>query len=244
MSGDPTNPATRAAKLPAPVTVRYGGRTWRLSGGGELTFGRGIDVDLQLAYDPPDLRVSRHAGTLRCLPDTVLISNVSSRGVLTLSAEGAVTREIAPGEAITGEPHRAFTLAVVGDYGQTYELEVDARGLPPSGTGSGRPTRGTATVLTTPYDLTPSQRRVLAALCAPLLAPGAAQPGAASARQIAQALELRPNYVRNVLKEIREQLSAHGVPGLVSEGRPKPGEDFRQPLAQWAIRNGMADHLE
>ncbi len=233
----PPSPPDREA-TPA-ITVRHAGRTWTLSTEAELTFGRGTDVVITMAADPPDLRVSRHAGTLRALPDTVLISNVSSRGVITVDAEGALSREIAPGEAITGAPHRVFTVTVVGEYGQTYALQVDARALPHPVVARERATRGAATVLTTPYDLTPSQRRILAALCAPMLAAGDGT--AASAREIAHDLELRPNYVRNVLKEIREHLTALGVPGLVSEGLPKPGQDFRIPLAQWAIRNGMAD---
>ncbi len=234
----PSPPGTAATSTAPTVAVRHAGRTWTLAVDGELTFGRGADVDVTLADDPPDLRVSRHAGTLRVLPDTVLVANVSSRGVITVDADGALSREIAPGEAITGDPHRVFTVTVVGEYGQTYPLQVDASALPHPRPSRERPARGAATVLTTPYDLTPSQRRILAALCAPMLA---GEQTAASARQIAVDLDLRPNYVRNVLKEIREHLSALGVPGLVTEGRPKPGQDFRLPLAQWAIRNGMAD---
>ena len=80
----------------SPVLVRNNGRTWRLVSGGALTFGRGPDVDIKVAHEPPDLRVSRHTGTFRHLIDTVLIINASSRGMLTLMADGAVTREISP----------------------------------------------------------------------------------------------------------------------------------------------------
>ena len=222
------------------VRVSHAGRVWRVPLDGELSFGRGVDVDVRLADDPPDLQVSRRAGLLRCLADSVLVINLSSRGVLRLSAPGALTRDIGPGEAITSEPHRVFEVVVVGEYGQAYQLGVDARQLPtPTAAGPDENLNGTATVLTAPYDLTPSQRRVLAALCAPLLAPGGSQSNAASAREIGLALDLSPNYVRNVLKEIREQLTAYGVHGLVSDP-PQPGEDFRQPLALWAIRYGLA----
>ena len=232
------------SKVPDPnltgqVRVTHAGRVWRVPLDGELSFGRGVDVDGRLADDPPDLQVSRRAGQLRCLADSVLVINLSSRGVLRLSAPGALTRDIGPGEAITSEPHRVFEVVVVGEYGQGYLLGVDARQLPAPAAGPGDEPDGTATMLTAPYDLTPSQRRVLAALCAPLLAPGGSQSNAASAREIGLALDLSPNYVRNVLKEIREQLTAYGVPGLVSDP-PQPGEDFRQPLALWAIRYGLA----
>jgi hypothetical protein len=42
-----------------------------------------------------------------------------------------------------------------------------------------------------------------------------------------------------VLKEVREELASYGVPGLVADGSPQPGEDFRLPLALWAIRYGL-----
>ena len=102
-------PPTRSDSGSAgPVLVRHDGHTWRLASGQELTFGRGLDVDIKLANDPPDLRVSRHTGTLRHLVDTVLIINASSRGLLTLMADGALTREISPGEGVTCDPHRKF----------------------------------------------------------------------------------------------------------------------------------------
>ncbi len=216
-----------------PVLVRHDGRTWRLVSGRALTFGRGLDVDIKLAHDPPDLRVSRHTGTLRHLIDTVLIMNASSRGLLTLMADGAVTREISPSEAITCDPHRKFRVGVIGEYGQTYDLDVDATSLSEQESDD-RPNRGAGTVLFTRYDLTPGQRRVLSALCAPLLA-GEAR--SATAREIAENLDLRPNYVRNVLKDTRERLSAQGVPGLLGEDNPQAVEALRHALAQWAIRN-------
>jgi hypothetical protein len=222
-----------------PLRVSHRGRVWHVPRDGELTFGRGLDVDVRVAAQPQDLQVSRRAGMIRCLSDSVLVLNLSAHGVLQLAAEGAMTRDIAPGEAITSEPHRLFEVIVVGEYGRAYVLGVDARRLPTP--GAPRPAEHltvAATVLATPFDLTPTQRRVLEALCAPMLAPGGG--GAATAREIGDALDLRPNYVRNVLKQIREDLTAAGVPGLVSEGPPQPGEDFRQPLALWAIRSRLA----
>ena len=229
-----SQPPTRSdSGSTGPVLVRHGGRTWRLASGQQLTFGRGLDVDIKLANEPPDLRVSRHTGTLRHLIDTVLIINASSRGLLTLMAEGALTREISPGEAITCDPHRKFRVCVIGEYGLTHDLDVDASSLPEQ-ESDGRPHRGAGTVLFTRYDLTPGQRRVLSALCAPLLA-GEAR--SATAREIAESLNLRPNYVRNVLKETRERLAAQGVPGMLGEDNPQAVEALRNALAQWAIRN-------
>ena len=220
--------------------MRHGELVRALAPGEEATFGRGLHVDLRLAADPPDLLVSRRAGLIRCLPDAVLVSNLSSRGVLQLSALGATAREIGPGEAITSEPHRMFRVTVVGNYGQTYALDIDARGLPSPAVSSVTAVPGLdPTVVTSPFELTATQRRVLAALCAPMLESVGEPAGPASAREIGAALGLQPNYVRNVLKEVREELSSYGVPGLVADGPPQAGEDFRLPLALWAIRYGL-----
>jgi hypothetical protein len=171
----------------------------------------------------------------------VLVSNVSSRGVLQLSALGAATREIGPGEAITSEPHRLFRVSVIGSYGTTYALDIDARALPlPAVAGATVVPGLDPTVVSSPIELTATQRRVLAALCAPMLEKMGEAAGPASAREIGAALGLQPNYVRNVLKELREELTSYGVPGLVGEGIPQAGEDFRLPLALWAIRYGLA----
>ena len=90
-------PPTSGESGPAwPVLVGHNGSTWRLLSGRALTFGRGLDMDIELAHEPPDLRVFRHTGTLRHLIETVLIMNASSRGVLTLMADGAVPARSPP----------------------------------------------------------------------------------------------------------------------------------------------------
>ena len=129
---------------------------------------------------------------------------------------------------------------VVGNYGRTYAIDVDARALPSPAQPSLTGVPGLdPTVVTTPFELTATQRRVLRALCAPMLEKVGEPAGPASAREIGAALGLQPNYVRNVLKEVREELTSYGVPGLVTDGPPQPGEDFRLPLALWAIRYGL-----
>src|SRR6478672_2126222 len=178
-----------------PLLVSHRGRVWRVPRDGELTFGRGLDVDVRVAADPQDRFVSRRAGLIRCLSDSVLVINLSSRGVLQLAVDGGVTRQIGPGEAITSEPYRLFEVIVVGEYGRAYVLRVDAQQLPTPGKGTGdlapdQLVDGDATVLTAPYNLTPTQRRVLTALCTPMLDRGRSG-GAATAREIGVALNLQ-----------------------------------------------------
>lgn len=90
-----------------------------------------------------------------------------------------------------------------------------------------------------PIDLTPAQRRILACLCAPLLTEPGPDTRPASYVQIGRTLGLSPNYVRNVLKAVRETLAGHGLPDLVGGAPERAGDDFRLPLARWAVESGL-----
>jgi hypothetical protein len=206
----------------------------------ELTLGRGRACDLRIAHDPEDDHVSRLAATLRALSDCVLVRNESTSKVLILRPVTGSERAIEPGEATTSLPHRQFAIVITGRFGREYTVQVDARGLP-------IPTHlpveeiapdSTPTVISPPIVLTPAQRRLLTALCEPLLIGSGTQATAATYRQVGVRVGRQPGYVRNVFKQIRERLDSHGVPGLVSRDRRDVYEDFRLPLAMWAIRSG------
>jgi hypothetical protein len=60
----------------------------------------------------------------------------------------------------------------------------------------------------------------------------------ATYREIGQRVGRRPGYVRNVLRRLREQLAAQGVAAMVTYSVDRVSEDFRLPLATWAIHSG------
>lgn len=187
---------------------------------------------------PEDDHLSRRAGSLELLDDCVLVRNLSTTKPLVLRPESGEDRVVEPGEATTSLPHRRFGLVLVGRGGLAVEIAVDARGLtPPTGREPGPPTRTRATV-NTPVELSPAQRRVLVALCAPLLTGTGAGAVPATYARIGEVLGLRPQYVRNVIKTIREELAGHGVPGLTTEDDSTGHDDFRWSLARWAVRSG------
>jgi hypothetical protein len=206
----------------------------------QLTVGRGRACDLRIAFDPEDDHVSRLAATLRALDDCVLVRNESSSKLLILRPLTGSERPIEPGGATTSLPHRQFSLVVTGRFGREYAVQVDARGLaapirlPVEEIGPD----SAPTVVSPPIVLTPAQRRLLTALCEPLLVGSGAAAAAATYRQVGLRVGRQPGYVRNVFKQIREKLDSHGIPGLVSRDRQDVYEDFRLPLAMWAIRSG------
>jgi hypothetical protein len=206
----------------------------------QLTVGRGRACDLRIAHDPEDDYVSRLAVTVQALSDCVLVRNESTSKLLILRPLTGSEREIEPGEATTSLPHRQFAIILTGRFGREYTVQVDARGLP-------EPTQlpieelapdSAPTLVSPPIVLTPAQRRLLTALCEPLLIGSGPQASAATYRQVGLRVGRQPGYVRNVFKQIREKLDSHGVPGLVSRNRRDVYEDFRLPLAMWAIRSG------
>lgn len=209
-----------------------------VSPGEEVSVGRSRSCDLRIAHDPEDDHVSRHTATLRVLADCVLVRNVSSSKLLTLRPPTGAARTVEPGAATTSLPWRQFDVVVTGRFGREYVVHVDARGLPPARSDTDEESDSSPTVVVPPIMLTPAQRRLLTALCEPLLTRSGPEAGAATYRQVAERVGRRPGYVRNVFKQVREKLDSHGVPGLVSRERPDAAEDFRLPLAMWAIRSG------
>ena len=230
------------------VLVRVGDRSWTVGPDEELDFGRGRERAIRLGHDPEDRYVSRRAGTLLVQDSYVLVRNDSATQALDLVPPAGPGRRVEPGEATTSLPHPRFAVVVVGGYGHRYGIEVDAGRLSPPARPPEVPAdRGVPDTVAAAVPLTAAQHRLLTALCEPLLRPGAGPPaGPASYRQVGVLLDRQPGYVRNVLKEVRETLTAAGVPGLVPADGPGADADFRLPLALWALRTGTVTraHLD
>jgi hypothetical protein len=150
-------------------------------------------------------------------------------------------RVVEPGAATTSLPYLEFGLVFVGRGGALVAVAVDAGSLSPvQPDPRGAVTRTPATI-TSPIELTASQRRVLLALCEPLLTCTGAAASPPTYAQIGRRLGRQPQYTRNVIKSIRESLSGYGIPGLTASYGSEGNEDFRLALARWAIRSGWVN---
>jgi hypothetical protein len=205
----------------------------------EITIGRGRTCDLRVADNPMDDHVSRLAATLRALEDCVLVRNESASKQIALRPLIGTERLIGPREATTSLPHPQFSVVVTGRFGCEYAVHVDLRGMAPGPRRPGPDPQTPTTVSSPPIRLTPAQRRLLTALCEPLLTLAGPHASPATYRQIGQRVGLRPGYVRNVLKQLREQLAGQGVAAMVTFRVDRVNEDFRMPLAMWAIHSGI-----
>lgn len=217
------------------VVVAFARQQWLLRRGQCLVFGRSRSCNVQL---PDDDHLSRTAGSLQIVDDCVLVRNLSSTKPLVLRPDAGEDRVIEPSAATTSLPDASFRLVLAGRGGSVVEIAVDARAVtPPSRPVGGMATRSSDTV-TAPMTLTAAQHRVLVVLSAPLLTERGPKAVPATYTHVGEVLGLSPQYVRNVVKTIREGMSGHGIPGLTSDDDMAPHEDFRWSLARSAVRNG------
>jgi hypothetical protein len=225
--------------VPAPdglVRVTHHGNERCLARGEALTFGRGGDCTISL---PNDSHISRTAGSITVLEDCVLIRNHSTTKPFILRPVVGEDHVIEPGGAGTSLPHQQLQIVIAGMAGTTVLLDLDIAGVARTATTptAPRPAAGIVTVTAPFSSLTPAQRKVVEALCAPMLSCQGSDATPATYQQIGKVLGLSPQYVRNVIQTVRETLTGHGVPDLVSDDPTQPGGDFRWSLARYAIRN-------
>ncbi|MBL7255247.1 hypothetical protein [Paractinoplanes lichenicola] len=187
---------------------------------------------------PNDSHISRTAGSVTVLEDCVLVRNHSTTKPFVLRPVAGEDHVVEPGAAVTSLPHRTLQIVIAGMAGTTVQIDLDVSGVTTSdGLSDVKPSPSDVVTTTTPFPLTPAQRKVVEALCAPMLSQQGSDAAPATYQQIGTALGLSPQYVRNVIQTVRETLSGHGVPDLVADDPTRPGTDFRWSLARYAIRN-------
>jgi hypothetical protein len=213
------------------VKVSYLRAGWTLAAGDRVTVGRSSGCTVQLPAG--DKQISRWAAALELVNGAVLVTNTSASKPFVLRPPAGEDLLVAPGAAAAPALAR-FDILIAGANGDE-AVRVDASALRPDRAAD--PATRSADTVTEPSHLTAAQHRLMVELCRPLLTASGAAARPATYAEIGSRLDLSPQYVRNVLKAIREKLSGYGIPGLIS-GEPNPNEDFRLALARWALWNG------
>ncbi|GIF67368.1 hypothetical protein Ais01nite_54030 [Asanoa ishikariensis] len=223
------------------IAVDFGRRQFPLRVGEVLTVGRARSCDLQL---PDDDHLSRRACSLRVLDDCVLIRNDSTRKPVVVRPPAGEDRVVEPGAATTSLPFPRFALVLTGRTGTVVTVTVDASRLAPNSPPvTPRQSLDRATALE-PIELSAAQRRILVALCAPVLTESGPRAVPATYAQVGAKLGLQPQYVRNVVKTLREKLWGHGVHGLTPDDSDAAHDDFRWTLVRWAVRSGWVTAVD
>jgi hypothetical protein len=215
----------------AAATVRYLAGRWALTPGEKVTVGRSSTCTVQL---PNDGHFSRLAAAIELVNGAVLVSNTSGTKPFVVRPTAGEDHVVAPRAALS-PPYARFSIVLAGSQ-RDESVGVDASALRPVPAADGGVTKS-ADTFTGPERFTAAQLRVVAELCRPLLTESGAAARPATYAEIGERLGLSPQYVRNVLKAIRESLTGYGIPGLVAADQ-NPNDDFRLSLARWALWNG------
>lgn len=219
------------------VTVSHAGRSLSVAAGSSASFGRAPDCDVRL---PADAFISRHAGDIEVLDDAVVVWNRSAtKPLIVRPLFGAdVVVEAGGGHAPPRDGSATFEVLLAGRDGLEVVVRVDTQGLrvttPPPRPSARQPAQHE----TERVDIVwrPHEKRVLIALCEPLLTQRGPSAAPATYARMANRLDLRPGYVRNVVRGIREQLVALGLADLTGADTGD-GSDLRFPLAMCALRH-------
>jgi hypothetical protein len=221
------------------------GRTARRVGVGDsVTMGRSQTCDIRL----PDAHISRRACLLRVEPDYVMVFNQSIRRPLAIRPPAGEDRRVGPASATTSLPYTTFDIIFAGADDEPVRVHIDARRLSSPELPAVDPAEEQTcdvTVLGPMAEpagrmqaalLTRAQRIALIAMCEPMLTRNGTQARPRSTTELAERLNLKPDYARNIIKDVRHRLADAGVPGLVSADGTATGRiDLRLALARWAI---------
>jgi hypothetical protein len=196
------------------LIVMYELRTWRLSPGETLTFGRASSCSVVLPVG--DLGVSRNAGSFRYHDGCWWLHNDSSSSVLCALGDRGFRADLPPGLQIPLQQWHAKVILNGAFRRYTLRLRLpDLDDVPDP--EAKPPATGESAVTSTRHrpPLTDDDRLVLAARFEAYLTwRHAGDPAPRSARETAHRIGWRPHAVTKRCENIRERYVRMGAPGL------------------------------
>ena len=208
--------------------VALGQSRWKLSDGESLLVGRGASCDARIGAPDPgpeDLGVSRRAAMLTFAAGQLWVRNDSSTQPLYVRPATRAPRLLDHRGETVSFGDQKLDIVIEGRV-LTYHVGVEVMQAAPAEEEEGPPTLSPATESRLP--LLARERRLVAALCEPLLTGVAAR--SASYNQVAERLGRSRHTVRNQLDLLRSHLAALGFTGMA-------GQDAKETLARCAVRS-------
>ncbi len=213
--------------------IAHGEQVAELTEGGQLRLGRSSTNEVRVGCDgpegPEDLGVSRTAATVSVRDGRLWVRNDSSSQPLYLVPDVGPTRVLEGRDEIASLPTEQVTLQFRGRI-RTHEVVVELSGPEPEVDRT--PTSeldGPATQFL--LEFTPAERRIVTALCEPLLVARGDRARPASYAEGAARLFLSRSRVENCVADVVKKYAAAGVPGL-------EGPDAKDNLCRYAVRSG------
>ncbi|MEJ7585908.1 MAG: hypothetical protein WKF43_17900, partial [Acidimicrobiales bacterium] len=179
---------------------------------------------------PEDLGVSRTAATVSVRDGRLWVCNDSTSQPVYLVPDTGPARTLEGKDEMASLPTDRVAIQLRGRV-RTYEVQVELSVGPPRADRS-----SSATDLGDPatqylLDFTPAERRILAALCEPLLVARGDRARPASYAEGATRLFLSRSRVENCVADLVKKFAAAGIPGL-------EGPEAKDHLCRYAVRSG------
>jgi hypothetical protein len=216
----------------ARATVSHGSATASIEEGERIRVGRSSVCDIQVGSGadggPEDLGVSRTAATVSMQDGRLWVRNDSASQPVYLVPETGPTRVLENQDEIASLPINRVTVQLRGRI-RTHEVQVELEMAAPLGDTRPIPTDGPATQYL--LEFTAAERRILTALCEPLLTARGDQARPASYAQAAERLYLSRSRVENCIADLVKKYASAGVPGL-------EGPEAKDNLCRYAVRSG------
>lgn len=216
----------------AKATVSHGDAQASLEEGQRVRLGRSAVCDLQVGVGgdsgPEDLGVSRTAATISMQDGRLWIRNDSASQPVYLVPETGPTRVLENQDEIASLPIDKVTVQLRGRI-RTHDVLVELEASPQLGQTRPIPTDGPETQYL--LEFTNAERRILTALCEPLLTGRGDSARPASYAQAAERLFLSRSRVENCIADLVKKYASAGVPGL-------EGPEARDNLCRYAVRSG------
>ncbi len=219
--------------------MAHGQQVVELAEGGELRVGRSSTSHVQVGCGgpdgPEDLGVSRTAATVSVHDGRLWVRNDSSSQPLYLVPDQGPTRVLEGRDEIASLPTARVTLQFRGRI-RTHEVLAELSGTGPAGDApdaGGLPEASDVDGPATQFllEFTPAERRILTALCEPLLVARGDQARPASYAEGAARLFLSRSRVENCVADLVKKFAAAGIPGL-------EGPEAKDNLCRYAVRSG------
>jgi hypothetical protein len=216
----------------ARATVSHGESQATIEEGQRVRIGRSTVCDVQVGSGadggPEDLGVSRTAATVSMQDGRLWVRNDSASQPVYLVPETGPTRVLENQDEIASLPIDRVTVQLRGRI-RTHDVTVELEQSPPLGDTRPIPTDGPATQYL--LEFTNAERRILTALCEPLLTKSGDQSKPASYAQAAERLFLSRSRVENCIADLVKKYASAGVPGL-------EGPEAKDNLCRYAVRSG------
>lgn len=214
------------------ATVSHGDTTVSIEEGERVRIGRSSVCDVQIGSEagggPEDLGVSRTAATVSMQDGRLWVRNDSASQPVYLVPETGPTRVLENQDEIASLPVDRVTVQLRGRI-RTHDVQVELETAPTLGDTRPIPTDGPATQYL--LEFTNAERRILTALCEPLLTARGDQARPASYAQAAERLYLSRSRVENCIADLVKKYASAGVPGL-------EGPEAKDNLCRYAVRSG------